>query len=86
MRSDQLARQLRVARAIGASPHGLIVAEIGKREDPRIPTIFCDLEAFQTAGFPLYTEKVERAAGWAFIDTFKFKISVPITLTELISL
>ena len=38
------------------------------------------------AGFPLYTEKVERASRWAFVDTFKFNIPPPFTLTEFISL
>ncbi len=74
MRGDQLARQWRVIRAIEASPGGLTVAEIAKREETGIRTIYRDLEALQAAGFPLYTERVERATRWAFIDTFKFKI------------
>jgi hypothetical protein len=86
MRGDQLARQWRVIRAIEASPNGLTVAEIAKWEETRIRTIYRDLEALQAAGFPLYTEKVERATRWAFIDTFKFKIPPPFTLTELMSL
>jgi predicted DNA-binding transcriptional regulator YafY len=86
MRGDQLARQWRVIRAIEASPNGLTVAEIAKREETGIRTIYRDLEALQAAGFPLYTEKVERASRWAFVDTYKFKIPVPFTLTELMSL
>jgi hypothetical protein len=74
MRGDQLARQWRVIRAIEASPNGLTVAEVAQREETGIRTIYRDLEALQAAGFPLYTEKVERATKWAFIDTFKFKI------------
>ena len=38
------------------------------------------------AGFPLFTERVERASRWAFIDTFKFRIPSPLTLTELMPL
>jgi predicted DNA-binding transcriptional regulator YafY len=86
MRGDQLARQWRVIRAIEASPSGLTVAEIAKREETGIRTIYRDLEALQAAGFPLYTEKVERASRWAFVDTYKFKIPAPFTLTELMSL
>jgi predicted DNA-binding transcriptional regulator YafY len=86
MRGDQLARQWRVIRAIEASPGGLTVAEIAQREETGIRTIYRDLEALQEAGFPLYTEKVERATRWAFVDTFKFKIPAPFTLTELMSL
>jgi len=33
-----------------------------------------DLKALQAAGFPLYTERVDRSNPWAFNDTFKFKI------------
>jgi predicted DNA-binding transcriptional regulator YafY len=86
MRGDQLARQWHIIRAIEASPNGLTVTEIAQREETRIRTVYRDLEALQEAGFPLYTEKVERANRWAFIDTFKFKISPPFTLTELMSL
>jgi hypothetical protein len=50
------------------------VAEIAKREETGIRTIYRDLEALQVAGFPPYNEKVENTNRWAFIDTFKFKI------------
>jgi predicted DNA-binding transcriptional regulator YafY len=86
MRGDQLARQWRVIRAIEASPSGLTVAEIANREETGIRTIYRDLEALQAAGFPLYTEKVDKANRWAFVDTYKFKIPAPFTLTELMSL
>jgi predicted DNA-binding transcriptional regulator YafY len=86
MRGDQLARQWRVIRAIESSPNGLTVAEIAQREEKGLRTIYRDLEALQDAGFPLYTEKVEKANRWAFVDTFKFKIPPPFTLTELMSL
>jgi len=83
MRGDQLARQWRIIRAIEDSPNGLTVTEIAQREETGIRTIYCDLEALQAAGSPLYTE---RANCWAFIDTFKFKIPTPFTLTKLMSL
>jgi hypothetical protein len=86
MSGDQLYRQWGVVRTIEASPDGLTAARIAQREETGIRTIYRDLEALQAAGFPLYTEKVERATRWAFIDTFKFKIPPPFTLTELMSL
>ena len=67
MRGDQSARQLRVIRAIEASSNGLTVAEVAS------PT----LEALQAAGFPLYTERVEKANRWAFAETFKSPIPYP---------
>jgi hypothetical protein len=63
----------------------LKVTKIAQREEAGIRTIYRDLDALQTAGFPLYTERVEKANRWAFIDTFKFKIPPPFTLTELMS-
>jgi hypothetical protein len=62
MRGDQLVRQARVIRPIEASPNEFTVTEIAQRE------------ARQATGFPLYTERVDRANHWTFIDTFKFKI------------
>ena len=47
MRGDQLAPQWRVIRAIEASPNGLTVSEIAKREETEIRTIYRDLEALQ---------------------------------------
>ena len=52
MRGDQLARQWRIIRAIEASPNGLTVTEIAQREETGIRTIYRDLEALQSAGFP----------------------------------
>lgn len=73
MRGDQLARQWGIIGAIEASPNGL--KEIAQREETGIRTIYRDLETLQAAGFILYIERVEKANRWAFIDTFKFKIS-----------
>lgn len=86
MRGDQLARQWRIIRAIEASHSGLTVSELAQLEGRGVRTIYRDLEALMQAGFPLYTERFERANRWAFIDTYKFKIPPPFTLTELMSL
>jgi len=47
MRGDQLTRQWRVIQAIEASPDGLTVAEIAKRDETGIRTMYRALEAFQ---------------------------------------
>jgi len=49
MRGDQLARQWRIIRAIESSPAGLTVAEIAKREETGIRTVYRDLDALQPA-------------------------------------
>ncbi len=86
MRGDQLARQWRIIRSLEASGTGLTVAELAKRENIGLRTIYRDLVALQEAGFPLYSERVDRAHRWAFVDTYKFKVPPPFTLTELMSL
>ena len=74
MRGDQLARQWLIIQAIETSPNGPTVAEPGKGEETGINSFNRKVEALQAAGFPLYTERVERANRWALIDTFKFKL------------
>ena len=86
MRGDQLARQWLIIRAIEASPNGLTVPKIAQQEETGIRTTYRDLEGLQAGGFPLYTERVEKATRWAFIDTFKFEIPSPFTLKELMSI
>jgi len=61
MKGDQSARQWRITRAIKASPNGLTVAEIAQRGEAGIRTIYWDLEALQAAGFPVHSERIERA-------------------------
>ena len=61
MRGDQLALQFRIIRKIEAGPNGLNAAEIAEREETGISTIYRDLEVLQAGGFPLYTERADRA-------------------------
>jgi hypothetical protein len=74
MRGDQLARQWRIIRAKEADPNGLTVTAIAQREETGMRTINRPLEAPQASGYPLYTERVDRANRSAFVDIFKFKI------------
>ena len=86
MRSDQLARQWRIIRAIEASPNGLTAAELGQREVNSLRTIYRDLEDLQEAGFPFVPEKVEKANRWVLAETYKTKTPPHFFLTELMSL
>ena len=86
MRGDQLARQWRILRHIEASVQGLTVAELADLEDIALRTAYRDLEALQEAGFPLFCERADRAGRWAFVDTYKFQVPQPFTITELMSL
>lgn len=86
MRGDQLARQWRLLRRIESGPRGYTAAELAELEGIGLRTAYRDLEALQEAGFPLYTEKMDRAQRWTFVQDFKFKTPQPFTLTELMSL
>ena len=86
MRGDQLARQWRIIRSIEANPQGLTIEEIVKMESCSRRTIYRDLDALQDAGFPLYTKQVEQKNAWAFVDSYKFKVPPPFSITELMSL
>ncbi|MBW2618372.1 MAG: helix-turn-helix domain-containing protein [Deltaproteobacteria bacterium] len=66
MRGDQLARQWRILRRIEATSGGLTVAELAEEEGISLRTVYRDLEALQEAGFPLYSEMVERSQRWAW--------------------
>jgi len=82
MRGDQLSRQWQTIRAIESSNNRLTVAEIAKREETGIRTIYRDLEALQVAGFPLYPERAAWSNRWAFINDLKFKISPRLHLNQ----
>jgi len=86
VRGDQLARQWRILRRIEATSGGLTVAELADEEGISLRTVYRDLEALQEAGFPLYSEMVERSQRWAFVDTYKFQLPQPFSLTEMMSL
>ncbi|MFH2130198.1 MAG: WYL domain-containing transcriptional regulator [bacterium] len=86
MRGEQLARQWRILRHIEGARHGLTVAEIADLEGIAPRTAYRDVEALEQAGFPLFAERVEGTNRWAFVDTYKFQVPQPFTLTELMSL
>jgi hypothetical protein len=78
MWGDQLAGQCRLFRAIEVSRNGRPGAEVAKREENGIKTIYWDPDTLQAGGYAPYTERVLRA----FIDTFRFEIPVDFTPTE----
>ena len=54
-------------------------AQLGRRQTILVQR---PQEALQEAGFPLYTERVERSNRWMFVDTFNFKVPVqPLEIT-----
>jgi predicted DNA-binding transcriptional regulator YafY len=83
MRDGQLSREWQLVRTIEANPRGIIVAEITKKKETGIRTIYRDLDALRAVGFPLYTERIERSLRSAFIGRFTSKISQNFTELNL---
>ena len=86
MRGDQLSRQWRILCRIETSRTGLTAAEIAQLAGSSLRTAYRDLEDLQSAGFPLYADKEDKAQRWKFVDTYKLRMPHPFTLTELLSL
>jgi len=86
MRGDQLSRQWKILCRIEASRTGLTASEIARLAGSSLRTTYRDLDDLQSAGFPLYAEKEDKAQRWKFVDTFKVRIPIPFTMTELLSL
>lgn len=85
-RGDQLGRQWKILQTLISSRAGRSVADLAHDLQCHPRTLYRDLEALQTAGFPVYTHKEEGKKLWALMDTFKTQIPIPLILTELLAL
>jgi predicted DNA-binding transcriptional regulator YafY len=85
-RGDQLSRQWSVIQQLIASGGGISAAELARGVGCTRRTIYRDLEALQTAGFPIYTERDNGRHVWKLIEGVRRNIPIPFTLTELMSL
>lgn len=85
-RGDQLGRQWKIIQLLISSRYGKSATEIAGEIDCHKRTVYRDLEALQTAGFPLYNEKSEGRTLWSLLDSDKHQIPVPFSLTELMAL
>ena len=84
-RGDQLGRQWRIIQTLLTSS-GKSAAELATELDIHPRTVYRDLVALQTAGFPIYTERMDGKSLWSLLDTMKHHIPVPFTLPELMAL
>ncbi len=85
-RGDQLARQWKIIQTIVSSKKGKTATELATELEANPRTVYRDLQALQTAGFPIYTERVGDKNCWTLLDAIKNQIPVPFAFTELMAL
>ena len=86
-RGDQLARQWTIIQSLLTSRTGRGVAELAETLGCHRRTLYRDLEALQTAGFPLYSDQDENGrARWFLIESARQAIPIPFSITELMAL
>lgn len=86
MRGDQLIRQWKILRLLESRRRGLTALEIGSHVDILPRTVYRDLQAIEEAGFPIYNDRSAGCSRWKLTDGSRTGLSLPFTLTELLSL
>ena len=84
-RGDQLARQWKIIQTLISSRMGKSAADIASDLNCHPRTVYRDLDALQSAGFPMYSERVDGKSLWSLLDTVKQQFPIPFTLTELMA-
>ena len=89
-RNDQAVRQLIVLKKLESSRHGLTLEQLAEGLDPsttRHPrTLRRDLEAIESAGYPLLTERVDGRTRWKLLDGVRNTPALRLSPTELMAL
>ncbi len=89
-RNDQAVRQLIVLKKLEASRHGLTLDQLADGLDssaarhPR--TLRRDLEAIESAGWPLMTERIEGRTRWKLLEGIRHAPTLRLSPTELMAL
>ncbi|OQW34287.1 MAG: transcriptional regulator [Nitrospira sp. SG-bin1] len=89
-RNDQAIRQLIVLKKLESSRHGLTLEQLAEGLDPssiRHPrTLRRDLDAIESAGYPLLTERVDGRTRWKLLDGVRQAPALRLSPTELMAL
>ena len=86
MRGNQVSRQWKILKVLESHKRGLSAAQISARLGVPVRTVYRDLEAIHEAGFPIYSDQVDKNSYWKFVDGFRNDLPLPLTATELMSL
>lgn len=89
-RNDQAVRQLILLNKLESSRHGLTLEQLAEGLDPsagRHPrTLRRDLDAIESAGWPLLTERVEGRTRWKLLEGVRHAPALRFSPTELMAL
>lgn len=89
-RNDQVTRQWYILQRLETARYGLTLDQLVDALPPDYPkhprTLRRDLEALETAGFPLLSERVDGRVRWRLMDGSRTIPALAFTPTELIAL
>lgn len=85
-RGDQLARQWKIIQSLISATTGKSARRLSLELGCHSRTVYRDLEALQSAGFPLYNQIEDGKSRWAIMDRDRRQTPLPLNLTELMAL
>ncbi|BFU90895.1 MAG: transcriptional regulator [Nitrospira sp.] len=89
-RNDQAVRQLIILKKLESSRHGLTLEQLADSFGPSTPrhprTVRRDLDAIESAGYPLLTERVDGHTRWKLLEGVRHAPALRFSPTELMAL
>ncbi len=85
-RDRPISRTLRLLKVLERNPNGLRVQEMAEQINAPPRTIYRDLQILEQLHVPLYADKDGRESTWKIEESYRNRLSIPFSLTELLSL
>lgn len=85
-RSRPVLRTIKVLTIIERNPSGLRVKDIADHLGATQRAVYRDLQILEELRFPIYNDKNGRESFWKIDPDYRNRLSIPFTLTELLSL
>ncbi|MBS0183464.1 MAG: transcriptional regulator [Nitrospira sp.] len=90
LRNAQAVRQLIILKKLESSRHGLTLEQLADSFGPSTPrhprTVRRDLDAIESAGYPLLTERVKGRTRWKLLEGVRHAPALRFSPTELMAL
>jgi predicted DNA-binding transcriptional regulator YafY len=84
-RAKPVARAIKLLSLIEKNAHGLRVADMAEQLGAPTRAVYRDLDVLQELEVPLYTDKNGRESFWKLDPDYRNRLSIPLTLSELLS-